>query len=357
MKAASPFGLMADLHLHAWSSFATVTPEGQNSRLSGLLDEIKRCAKDTHSVGGLNVIMAGDVFHVRGAVSPSVLNSLKDCLAYCNNEYGTEFIVLAGNHDLEYKNATRLGSAVTALECEYVLVVNEATSATSDIFMLPWFDSVDELKKVLTEWTTGNDVSEVDLILHAPIDGVIKGLPSHGLTPEWLAELGYRRVFSGHYHNHKKFPGDIYSIGALAHHTWSDVGSKAGFLIVYPDRISWQKSHLPEFIDLSQLLDLDPEDIPLMVDQNYVRVKVEASKTKEVEAARQELIDMGAKAVIVQAMPKPPAREGFEHATVASGGSLEVSVTEFIKGMPSVPTEDVTKAAFAVLASVDALGD
>jgi hypothetical protein len=94
-----------------------------------------------------------------------------------------------------------------------------------------------------------------------------------------------------------------------------------------------------------------------MVDKNYVRVKVEASKSKDVEKARKELIDMGAAAVIVQSMPKPPVREGSERATVSAGGSLEVSVVDFIKGSPSVSVEEVTKQALEVLAACDELGE
>lgn len=352
------YGLMADLHLHQWTSFAGTTADGQNTRLVGLLDEIERCAKETHDAGGSLVVMAGDIFHVRDSVSPLVLNALRDRLTLCHSRYGTRFVALAGNHDLAGKNSTRLGSAVTALECDYVQTVSApAYYKEQRIALVPWFENVDDLKAAIAALGTGGMDKffreNTDLILHAPIDGVIKGLPLHGLDPEWLAALGFKRVASGHYHNHKAFDGSVYSIGALAMHTWSDIGTKAGFLIVHPDRVEWRKSHLPEFIDLSQLVDLDPADIPFLVDQNYVRVKVEASKTREVEKARQELLDMGAKAVIVQAMPKPPVREGTERATVATGASLEVSVTDFIKAMPGVSVDEVTKAALAVLTTVD----
>lgn len=365
MSDPLPYGLCADIHLHEWSAFSSSMTDGQNSRLVGLLGEIKRCAQETHDAGGTAVIIAGDVFHHRGSVSPPVLNALRDCLAECRFLYGTTFIILAGNHDLSGKDSTRLGSAVTALEQDYVSTVSALTyfKATRTA-LVPWFERVDDLKAAIEALGTGEMDkffrANTDLILHAPIDGVIKGLPLHGLDPDYLAGLGFKRVFSGHYHAHKLMhpgvegkSGSVYSIGALAMHTWSDIGTKAGFLIVHPDRIEWRKSHLPEFIDLSQLVDLDPGDIPFLVDQNYVRVKVEASALREVEKARQELLDMGAKAVIVQAQPKPPAREGTERATVASGASLEVSVTDFIKGMPGVSVDEVTKAALAVLSAVD----
>lgn len=356
-----PYCLMADLHLHRWSSFAQDLPSGLNSRLSGLLSEITRASVEVVKAGGKHVVLAGDVFHVRGSVAPSVLNPTKDLLKSLHGGLGVEFIIIPGNHDLEGKEATRLGSAVTALECDHVSIENE-TVFRGDLgaWLFPWFERVEDLKAQLERRAPEEGVV-CDAIIHAPIDGVIAGLPAHGLDPEYLATLGYRNIYAGHYHNHRAFPGGAVSIGALAHHTWSDVGTKAGFLIVNPLEGSyrWFKSHLPEFVDLSKLAETDPEMIPLLVDKNYVRVRVAASKVKEVDEARQELLDMGAIAVLVQAEPKPPVEtEGRAGVSVKSGASLEVSVTEFIGSMKDVTDpKAVSEAAIAVLASVETMGE
>lgn len=370
-----PYALMADIHLHPWSAFATTNASGVNDRLQGLLDEITRAAQELSVAGGDTLIMAGDVFHVRGSVSPVVLNSLIDTLAECHRRFGTRFVIIPGNHDLAGRDSERLGSAVTALQAPHVRVSADSMEISgSDLFnegagggamLVPWFEKIDDLKaEIMTLHAeiiaAGAQPSDYDLILHAPIDGVIDGLPAHGLSPEWLADTGFKRVFSGHYHNHKVFPmgasalTEVWSIGALAHLTWSDVNTKAGFLLVADDKVSWRKSHLPQFVDLAQLSVVDPDDVPLMVDGNFVRVRVEADKSKEVEQARQELLDMGAKAVLVQPMPKAPVRAGVVGApTVAAGSSLEVSVNEFIKGMTSLShAAAVTTEAMDVLASV-----
>lgn len=355
-----PYGLLADLHLHPWSSFSSVNEEGVNTRLAGLHSEIARAAKEVSEAGGNTVVFAGDVFHVRGSVSPTVLNSTRDVLKAAAAAYKVQFVIMPGNHDLEGKESTRLSSAVTALEGPHCKVLSQ-TSDVGNVILVPWFESVDALKAEIAGILSDAkvDPGNSDLILHAPIDGVIKGLPFHGLSPEYLAGLGFKRVFAGHYHNHKSFPGGVYSIGALAHHTWSDVGSKAGFCIVHPDRVEWRKSHLSEFIDLSQLIDLDPADIPLIVDKNYVRVKASSTTLKDVEKARAELLAMGAKAVIVQPEPKPPAREGSEfRPTVASGASLEVSVKDYVTSLcPVEQRELVTAAAMKILSDVDSLGE
>ena len=353
---SSVYGLVADVHLHAWSSFSQVLPSGLNSRLAGLLSELRRCSVETVRAGGKKVVIAGDVFHVRGSVAPSVLNPTIDTLRQIHEELGVTFTIIAGNHDLEGKIATRLGSAITALESPWVRVCDQVhVDAEIKAMMVPWIESTGALKEEIVALTKldAYDHADFDLILHAPIDGVIPGLPSHGLEPEWLSSLGFKRVTSGHYHNHKQFDGGVISIGALAHHTWSDVGTRAGFLMVHPDRVNWMKSHLPEFVDLTRLVDLEPDEIPLMVDKNYVRVRVEASKVKDVEAARAELIKMGAAGVLVQTQPKPAAETAREGApSVKSGASLEVSVGEFVKSMKDVDHAAVAAEAMAVLGSL-----
>lgn len=360
---SKPYALMADLHLHPWTAFSTTLPTGLNSRLDGLLREIMRAAEEVVKRGGNRVVMAGDVFHVRGSVAPSVMNPTMDTLREIHRLLGIEFLILPGNHDLEGRETTRIGSAVTALECEYIRVCND-TEFNDDVqaILIPWHESIAALKAELERCAPKED-EVYDAIIHAPIDGVIGGLPPHGLTPEYLAGLGYRNVYAGHYHHHKAFAGGAVSIGALAHHTWSDVDSKAGFLIVDPDKggYTWFESHLPKFIDLSRLAErCDPEDIPLLVDGNYVRVRVSASEAKLVEAAREELLGHGARAVIVQSEPKPPAEESRAGSAVGTGSTLtlEESVLRFVETMKELSPEQreaVQVEAISVLGAVSAV--
>lgn len=377
MKA---YGLAADVHFHSWSSFATTTSAGINSRLAGLISELHRLCTETRTAGGDTVVLAGDVFHVRGSVAPSVLNPVRDAIEQevAFGDGSMKFVILAGNHDLEGKEASRIGSAITALEQRGVKVVNEPIYHTGiGAVLVPWIENIETLKATLSEWSSSvTDASELDLIIHAPIDGVIEGLPPHGLTPGWLAGLGFKRVFAGHYHNHKNFrvltpfeaPGEpgfghrehvVTSIGALAHHTWSDVGSRAGFLIVHDTEVKWLKSHLPEFVDLARLTELEPDEVGYAVDGNYVRVKVESAKVKDVQQAVEELKALGALAVIVQATPAAPLRERADGAVVSATGpraSLESAIGSFIGSMKALehPAE-VTSEALSVLSVADEL--
>lgn len=330
-----PYGLMADLHLFNWNAFSGTDDKGRNTRLAGLLQEIGRCAAEVKSAGGDTIYIAGDTFHVRGSIAPSVLNPTLDVFKAIIAS-GVKVIIIPGNHDLEGKHATRLGSAITALEGVGCEVIEEPMSfgdyaETRSVLAIPWIDKIEDLKSMIGEWIDALDgVEDTDLILHAPIDGVLAGIPCHGLDPEWLGGLGFRSVYAGHYHNHKEFDHNVFSIGALAHHSWSDIGSKAGFLIVGDSGPRWMKSHLPEFIDITG--DVDPDDLPLLVEGNFVRAKIESSKMSDVESLRAELNGLGAKGVVIQNVKKAVvAREGAIAASVSAGASLETSVATYIK--------------------------
>lgn len=330
-----PYGIISDTHNHGWNAFATVNEHGVNTRLQTILDETKRCAEEVRKAGGNVMFHAGDLFHVRGSIAPSVLNPTLDCYRDIIKS-GVNIVINAGNHDLEGKDATRVSSAVTALEgvgCKVINTVHYGMMATDYVVVLPWIQDLSELKKHI-ESVHPEDRKGCDLILHAPIDGVIIGLPDHGLTADYLASLGFKRVFSGHYHHHKHlydgnsmtYGTDVYSVGALTHHTWSDVNSKAGFVIVHDDTVEWRASHAPSFVEI--YADTDPDEVPLIVDGNYVRAKIEVAKPSEVEELREWLTKCGAKGVVIH----PVKRQVDERSTVtAKTVSVESSIGDYIK--------------------------
>lgn len=325
-----PFGIISDTHNHGWSAFATTLATGVNSRLQMTLNETARCAAEVKKAGGSTMYHGGDLFHVRGSVAPSVLNPTLDCYRAII-ESGVDIVINAGNHDLEGKEATRIGSAITALEGVGCTVINQPgihrIGAGSDMMIVPWVQNLADLK-LLIEVTTAAERADMDLLLHAPIDGVIPGLPNHGLNAAYLSGLGYRHVFAGHYHHHKDLGGKVYSIGSLTPQTWSDVGAKAGFLIVSDSGVRRHASHAPSFVEIDG--SVDPADVPMLVDGNYARAKIGSAKSSDVEAMRCFLTDSGALGVVVLSTPAVSAPTRGGGVTSAAPSTVEASVTSFI---------------------------
>lgn len=324
-----PYAIVSDLHLHNWQAFSSVLPGGMNTRLAGLLSELLRAATELKKAGGEHMYVAGDVFHVRGSIAPSVLNPVIATFKRII-EMGIRVRMIAGNHDLEGKDSVALSSAVTALEGVGVLVCHQLGTFHEDkVMMIPWVDKLDDLRAEILKINSSGDFSEYTMIIHAPLNGVITGLPDHGLSSDEISLWGFKNVFAGHHHNHVNTAQGIYSIGALAHHTWSDVGSKAGFLLVDDTEVKWFKSHLPEFVDIKA--EMTEADAELAADGNFVRIKVIDTKMSTVEQMREWMTKSGAKGVIVQPVKQAVAkRDSAITTSISAGASLEQSVAEYV---------------------------
>jgi DNA repair exonuclease SbcCD nuclease subunit len=240
---------------------------------------------------------------------------------------GVFVVAIAGNHDLEGKDADTIGNAMQALGA---LTSFDPVTAPTDLFepkiaLLPWYSDINELRAKIKTAADNADPGVTDLVIHAPLNGVIKGIPDAGLDPAELSDLGFNRVFVGHFHNHKSFEnGKVYSVGATTHQTWNDPGSRAGFCMVYPDRVEFIPSSAPSFVDIKKPEEVEEE----VVSGNYVRLKLVDVTEAEIKTFRTELENLGAKGVNIIATKKT---ESTRAASISSGASLEVSVAEYIE--------------------------
>lgn len=324
------FGLISDTHNHNWTAFSSTDEYGINSRNKIILEETVRAAEEVKKAGGNLLVHAGDLFHVRGNIQPSVLNPTLRAYEHIIQDLKMNVIMIPGNHDMEGRDSHKNTNAIEALAKVGVTVCNE-TLVTRGLVLIPWRATIDQLKVDLMALEKNQGSEHRDLIIHAPVDNVIAGIPDHGLTAEWLGDLNFKRVFSGHYHNHKSFGNGVYSIGATTHQTWGDVGSRAGFLLVDDDEVSYRASHAPSFIDLD-FNETDEEDIPLIVDGNYVRVRLELKHESEINELRDYLVnECGAVGVVIHPIKKSSVL-GRSGTTVKSGEKIETSISEFISG-------------------------
>lgn len=340
-----PYGVMADVHCHNWTAFSSITGDGLNSRLCETLQAIRKACRALYDRAGPNATMyvAGDMFHVRGSVAPSVFNPVRALLEEMVAQYGMHFEIMSGNHDMEFRSASKLGDAVQALAMPGVNVTSELRETRDGVLMLPWIESPEDLLAALKDAANIHKPEyrrQMTLMLHAPIDDVIPGLPSHGVTPTLLQSLGFGRVLSGHYHHHKHLGGNVYSVGALTHQTWNDPGTTAGFCIVSPDPsvpVEHHEAGAPKFIDL------DP-NLPVAVVQqqvagNYVRVRGLFPNEASVNAYREQLLDFKAAGVVMVPVRNQQAVTRTSNAAVAAGGStfsIAGSIKQYVaeKGFP-----------------------
>lgn len=338
-----PYVVMSDLHFHDWTAFASLNSDGVNTRLQWILDEIKRAAGELKDRGGNTIKIAGDIFHVRGSISPTVLNPVIKTFSQLSDE-GFEIIAIPGNHDLASKDTSELTNAAQALFPAGVSMINDPAGAcVGNTVFIPWHSSNDGLRTAIADWVTrlNGAHAEKSLIIHAPMNGIIQGIPDHGFNPAELKAFGFKYVFSGHYHDHKEPVPGVFSIGSLTHQTFSDIGTRAGFLIVSENGVEYRASHAPSFVEVTPLT--DPVDLVSMVDRNYVRAKMPIQDESEVAKIRSELEALGAAGVIVH--PIREAKVVARSEVITKTGTINESVHEYIK--QSVGSGDLEKAVFA----------
>ena len=146
------YGIINDLHLHNWSAFSHVNVIGFNNRLTQILNEIKRAAEEVKECGGDTLYIAGDIFHVQGKITPSVLNPTTDFFRQIVEEMKMNVPAIPENHDLENRDSDGLGNAIRALEGAGVDVCDEITVFSEDsnkVVMVPWYSSIADLKEAI----------------------------------------------------------------------------------------------------------------------------------------------------------------------------------------------------------------
>ena len=316
------FTLSSDQHAHSWTQFARVNEAGVNTRLAAILNEFRRQADCSILMGHKRMVFAGDLFHVRGRIEPEVFNPTHACLKEIA-ERGVEIIAIPGNHDLQGKEASALGNAMQTLgEIKNFRVVTKP-ELIDDVIMIPWIEDLAQLRDKLSKLAGSKQASKLDVVIHAPVNGVLKGLPDHGLEASELQALGFRRVFAGHYHNALELLPGVYSVGATTHQTWSDPDTNAGFWMVDGGACEFSPTSAPLFVN--QATTTVDENA---VKGNYVRIQLKEADADEIDKLRRDLIDAGAAGVVDHASRKrTTTRTG---SVAAAGATIEASVGEFI---------------------------
>lgn len=325
------YGLISDIHFHDWSAFSKKDSNGLNTRLVTTIEAFKEAIAVMVAHGVRTVFVTGDIFHVRGSVKPTVFNPVKRMFEDLVSFYDINFILMPGNHDLEDEEVTPYGCSFDSLNGDKI-IVNKYPSILVEPYVefaiIPWIKDRDKLIAEIESMAKRvKNVGASVLLLHAPLNDTIPGLPNHGIDPSDLAGFGFGAVFSGHYHNHVVHPGNVVSVGALTHQTWSDVGTKAGFLLYDTGSgvIEHFPTRAPEFIKFDAKLPMN------QVVGKYVMVETsKAMSEAQIEKVKEGLQAAGAEAVVVRGAKRTSATSRST-AVVSPTQSLQSVVVDYAR--------------------------
>lgn len=352
------YAVLSDVHAHSFSLFAKTNSDGVNSRLQIILDEMARAARALVAAGGSRLVIAGDLFHTRGQIDPEVLNPTRQVIEQIL-AVGIDIDAIPGNHDLKSAETNQLSSSIQnltqiSLSGGQFRVFNEPTIDNERAFV-PWRNTKEALLYDLQKIANTVNPGTLDVFIHAGIDGVLSGMPAGGLTHTELGAFGFRRVFAGHYHNHKDFGNGVVSIGATTHHNWGDIGTKAGFLLVDENTgsFTFNRSEAPHFIDISGMSE---EDMQFAVPGNYARFRGPTMTNDQVKELRDELTNMGALGTSIEV---PRASTVVRTSQPSKSMTMPESIEAFVMSAPpaTVKAEDVIKRAIETLHESQAVAD
>ena len=332
-----PLAIISDVHMNDWSQYSTINEDGLNTRLVETMDAVKEAALKLLNVGGKDLIVTGDLFHTRGRMKPSVFNPVINLFSGLAKE-GIKIHILPGNHDLEGRDSDALGNATAAFSLiEGVRVYNEPTLVGNFAF-IPWIESKEDF---VLEIDSIPDPSNKVVFCHIGIDGVLDKVA--GKVGKAVLDKGFKYVFSGDYHKHKYLGDGIYSVGALTHHSFADVNSIAGYLIVTEDEVKQFETKAAKFVT-------DPVSLD-QIKGNYIRY------TGEVTASfAKDMIDgaylIGAKHV-VDLTTRPSIKDDSKSTTkVKVDLGFKEALESFTKRRYGANHAEVLKEARAIIDDV-----
>lgn len=301
----------SDTHFHDFNFGSYVTPEGINSRLKATIDEFERGADELEQQGGRDIVITGDLFHVRGLIDPMVFNPVMHMFERLSKR-GFRVHAIPGNHDLAEETATEVGNSFHAFTAiPNFKVYYQATYLTMEggvAVFFPWGRLHQTGISALADSLAVLPSQKITIFCHEGLSGVISGVNST-IDPSIFNLKEIKYVFSGHFHNHKRFDftcpngtPTVFSVGALTHQSFKDVGSLAGFLIVNNDEVEHHPSQAPQFLDINfDLAGMLTEELEEYVG-NFCRIPSDRSlRSEEVLALKTTLQNIGALRVICRA--------------------------------------------------------
>lgn len=329
-----PYGVISDPHYHNWNTFAVSDANGLNSRLAILLESTKEAAIAIKEAGAKHLFVAGDTFHVRGTITPSVLHYVTETYKWIINELGLEVVMLAGNHDLETNDSVYSANAAASLQSIGVQIVCgqqpfSVEVGDANVHFISWRNSHAELLSDMKALRKRLEGDNHDIVIHTSVNKAIPTMPDVGIDAQELKDIGFRLVLSGHYHNHKEVLPGVVSVGALTHQNWGDVGTLAGYMVVQPDgSFTQHETSAPKFVNLEEGVD-DSE-----VRGNYVRFYATIEADEEGVKIKNTLNSMGAKGVVCNFVRKSSMMTGSASTSATSKiDSLGESVSAYCQIM------------------------
>jgi len=283
--------LFSDLHAHAFTQFATILPNGRNSRFQVILDVLQELTDFCQRRGVDVLIFLGDLFHSRTKIDVDVYSETwTACKKLCEEVKHAYFLV--GNHDQWSKvgdthSLEAFKAFATVIDYPVLERVGDLSFAahpfTTDID--EWKDFVRLLPNSLDffffhQGVSGATIGAFDISIKAEI--AVEDLP--------LATTQY--CFGGHYHRRQRFGVENRAgfVGSPVQHSMGERDDPPKGWLYFEDHTkepAFIPSQTPRFV----LYERGPDFLKTIQDPeapiyrgDYIRVRCFADEVHEIES-------------------------------------------------------------------------
>lgn len=224
----------------------------------------------------------GDFFDDRSKLSLLDIDFILNDFLPLLEEYDVHLYVVAGNHDVAYKNTNRISSLTMLTTSPRVTVILDEvykvpTEGKYSIYLCPWLNP-ENSERLIEEIKT---YASKDAIIggHFEINGALMYKNSkaceHGQSHNLFKN--YHKALSGHFH-HSSTYGKVEYIGALFHYNWQDWNDWRGFTVFDTESGEIEKVEneycLFHQYDYEEISKVDKKDLPDYVEGKIVRIQI-----------------------------------------------------------------------------------
>lgn len=231
-----------------------------------------------------HIIQLGDFFDNRNSVSLQDIDYVLTEFIPQLEETGATMHVLAGNHDVAFKNTNKVNSLSLLKTSKNIRVIDnsvELLETESKTFVLcPWINNENQeaLLEDVRHYATGDHI----LCGHFEFAGMKmyrnSKLSEHGMDPKDFKK--FHKVISGHFH-HPSTYGNVSYMGSVFHLNWQDHGDKKYIYIFDTNTDEFEPIENPYslFTEFDyhgdDLLNLSEEDIKDFCEGQFVRIVID----------------------------------------------------------------------------------
>lgn len=309
--------IFSDLHAHLFRPYATILPNGMNSRLVDAVNCVKQIIDYVAIHPEIDLVLfGGDLFHTRGRLAVQAFNAIYEVLSgFSLRKVPT--VLIHGNHDQADREGSvysihTLRTICTVVDQPGWVMVAGHSQQLINLMAVPYTENLAHLRDLVKEPAPAPGPRI--FLGHLGLQGAKVGADfvyanPHDAVVADLNPAGFDAGFLGHFHTYQPVGHNFHYIGAPLQHTWGDSGDPRGFLIYDTETKAHERVLLraPRFVHIVENEQVDVEDC-------YVRMTASRAYSEdEAELARRAYGARSLEVVVADVPHTNGVRVAIEH--------------------------------------------